>query len=129
MDEKRKNSLLKFFSVSVICFGIIYFAFMLLAVFSSRMPIQLVVFLGFASFILFIMNDTVDEKADEVGNSREWRILSFVSFTILILLCYAVIIYIMQLRRQDSILWAIIALYDSTLLDKSIRALVQLKRT
>ena len=70
-----------------------------------------------------------DEKADEVGNSREWRILSFVSFTILILLCYAVIIYIMQLRRQDSILWAIIALYDSTLLDKSIRALVQLKRT
>ena len=75
------------------------------------------------------MNDTVDEKADEVGNSREWRILSFVSFTILILLCYAVIIYIMQLRRQDSILWAIIALYDSTLLDKSIRALVQLKRT
>ena len=102
---------------------------MLLAVFSPRMPIQLVVFLGFASFILFIMNDTVDEKADEVGNSREWRILSFVSFTILILLCYAVIIYIMQLRRQDSILWAIIALYDSTLLDKSIRALVQLKRT
>ncbi len=127
MNEKHKISLQKFFSVSTVVFGIIYLIFMTLALLSPVLPVQLIVCLIFGSFFLFIIQDTVNEKAEEAGNLKQWRILSLPFFTILILICYAAVIYLLQLERQTGILWAVIALYDSILLDKSMRALHNLK--
>ena len=127
MNEKHKISLQKFFSVSTVVFGIIYLIFMKLALLSPVLPVQLIVCLIFGSFFLFIIQDTVNEKAEEAGNLKQWRILSLPFFTILILICYAAVIYLLQLERQTGILWAVIALYDSILLDKSMRALHNLK--
>ena len=127
MNEKHKISLQKFFSVSTVVFGIIYLIFMTLALLSPVLPVQLIVCLIFGSFFLFIIQDTVNEKAEEAGNLKQWRILSLPFFTILILICYAAIIYFLQLERQTGILWAVIAFYDSSLLDKSLRALHNLK--
>ena len=127
MNEKHKISLQKFFSVSTVVFGIIYLIFMTLALLSPVLPVQLIVCLIFGSFFLFIIQDTVNEKAEEAGNLKQWRILSLPFFTILILICYAAVIYLLQLERQTGILWAVIALYDSILLDKSMRALHHLK--
>ena len=127
MNEKHKISLQKFFFISTIVFGIIYLIFMALALFSPVLPVQLIVSLIFGSFFLFIIQNTVNEKAEEVGNLKQWRILSLPFFTILILICYAAVLYLLQLERQTGILWAVIALYDSILLDKSMRALHNLK--
>lgn len=127
MNEKHKISLQKFFFVSTVVFGIIYLIFMTLALLSPVLPVQLIVCLIFGSFFLFIIQDTVNEKAEEAGNLKQWRILSLPFFTILILICYATVIYLLQLERQTGILWAVIALYDSILLDKSMRALHNLK--
>ncbi len=127
MNEKHKISLQKFFSVSTVVFGIIYLIFMTLALLSPVLPVQLIVCLIFGSFFLFIIQDTVNEKAEEAGNLKQWRILSLPFFTILILICYAAVIYLLQPERQTGILWAVIALYDSILLDKSMRALHNLK--
>ena len=127
MNEKHKISLQKFFSVSTVVFGIIYLIFMTLALLSPVLPVQLIVCLIFGSFFLFIIQNTVNEKAEEVGNLKQWRILSLPFFTILILICYAAVIYLLQPERQTGILWAVIALYDSILLDKSMRALHNLK--
>ena len=127
MNEKHKISLQKFFSVSTVVFGIIYLIFMTLALLSPVLPVQLIVCLIFGSFFLFIIQDTVNEKAEEAGNLKQWRILSLPFFTILILICYAAVIYLLQLERQTGILWAVIAPYDSILLDKSMRALHNLK--
>lgn len=127
MNEKHKISLQKFFSVSTVVFGIIYLIFMTLALLSPVLPVQLIVSLIFGSFFLFIIQDTVNEKAEEAGNLKQWRILSLPFFTILILICYAAVIYLLQPERQTGILWAVIALYDSILLDKSMRALHNLK--
>lgn len=127
MNEKRKISLQKLFFISTIVFGIIYLIFMALALFSPMIPVQLIVCLIFGSFFLFIIQDTINEKAEEAGNLKQWRILSLPFFTILFLICYSAIIYLLQLKRQTGILWAVIALYDSILLDKSMRALHNLK--
>lgn len=77
---------------------------------------------------LLIIQDTVNTKADELGDVRSWGFLSLPSFTMLIILCYAVMVYYLQFKQLDDILWATIGLFDSILLDKSLRALRKLKQ-
>jgi len=80
------------------------------------------------TFFLLIIQDDVNTKAEELGNIGSWGLLSLPSFTMLMVLCYAVMVYYLQIKQQDDILWAVIGLYDSTLLDISLRALRKLKQ-
>jgi len=127
MDENQKAALRKFFSVStVVCFAA-YLVFMAILLFSLPVSTSVFVCLIFVAFSLFIIQDAVNTRAEELGDIGRCGLLSLPFITIFIGLYYAVSVYYMKLKQQDDMLWVVIALYDSILFDKSFRALHKLK--
>ncbi|MDN0033815.1 hypothetical protein QVN85_12975 [Oscillibacter valericigenes] len=128
MDENHKAALHRFFSIASVVFFVIYLAFMTISLFSFSVSILVFLCLMLVPVFLLIIQDTVNTKADELGDVGSWGFLSLPSFTMLIVLCYAVMVYYLQFKQLDDILWATIGLFDSILLDKSLRALRKLKQ-
>lgn len=128
MEENHKAALRRFFSIASVVFFVIYLAFMTISLFSFSVSTPVFLCLMLVVFFLMIIQDTVDTKVEELGNIGSWGFLSLPAFTMLVVLCYAVMVYYLQLKQLDDILWAFSALFDSTLLDKSLRALRKLKQ-
>lgn len=128
MDEKQKTELYKFFSISSVIFFVIYFIFMAILIFSLSVSMPIFLCLMLVMFFLFIIQDTINEKIEELGDIDGGGFLSLPSFTVLIVLYYAVMVYYLRIKEPDTILWAVLALFDSTLLNKSLRALRKLKQ-
>lgn len=128
MDENRKAGLRYFFFIASVAFFAVYLVFMGLALFSVPTSTPVFLFLMLVAFSLFIVQDTVNEKAEEVGDIGQCGFLSLPFFTLLIVLGYAVMVYYLQIKQRDDILWVVCALIDSTLFDKSLRALRKLDK-
>jgi len=128
MDENRKAALRRFFSIASVVFFAIYLVFMMFSLFSFSFSTPVFLCLSLVIFFLLIIQDAVNTKAEELGDIGSWGLLSLPSFTMLMVLCYTVMVYYLQFKQLDDILWAVIALYDSTLLDTSLRALRKLKQ-
>lgn len=126
MEENRKAALRRFFSIASVIFSAIYLVFMMFSLFSFSFSTPVTLCLMLVMFFLLIIQDTVNTKAEELGDIGNSGFLSIPFFTMLIVLCYAVIVYFLQFN--DDILWAFIGLYDSTLLETSLRALRKLKQ-
>lgn len=126
MEENRKAALRRFFSIASVIFSAIYLVFMMFSLFSFSFSTPVTLCLMLVMFFLLIIQDTVNTKAEELGDIGNFGFLSIPFFTMLIVLCYAVIVYFLQFN--DDILWAFIGLYDSTLLETSLRALRKLKQ-
>jgi len=119
---------LQYFSIISVAFLAIYIVCMIISLFSVSVSMPAFLCLMLVTFFLLIIQDDVNTKAEELGNIGSWGLLSLPSFTMLMVLCYAVMVYYLQIKQQDDILWAVIGLYDSTLLDISLRALRKLKQ-
>ena len=128
MDENRKAALRRYFSIMSVAFWAIYIVYMIISLFSVSVSMPAFLCVMLVAVFLFIIQDDVNTKAEELGNIGSWGFLSLPSFTMLMVLCYAVMVYYLQIKQQDDILWVVIALYDSTLLDISLRALRKLKQ-
>lgn len=127
MDENQKATLRKSFSVStVVCFAT-YLVFMAILLFSLPVSTPVFVCLIFVMVSLFIIQDAVNTRVEELGDIGRCGLLPLPFITIFIGLYYAVSVYYMKLKQQDDMLWVAIALYDSILFDKSFRALHKLK--
>jgi|GEM_PF-2231411 len=128
MEENRKATLRRYFSIISVAYLAIYIVCMIISLFSVSVSMPAFLCLMLVTFFLLIIQDDVNTKAEELGNIGSWGLLSLPSFTMLMVLCYAVMVYYLQIKQQDDILWAVIGLYDSTLLDISLRALRKLKQ-
>ena len=128
MEENRKVALRRYFSIISVVFFAIYIICIIISLFSVLISMPVLLCLMLVTFFLLIIQDDVNTKAEELGNIGSWGFLSLPSFTMLMVLSSAVMIYYLQIKQQDDILSAVIGLYDSTLLDKSLRALRKLKQ-
>jgi cytochrome b561 len=128
MEENRKAALRRFFSIASVVFFVIYLVFMMLSLFSFSVSTPVFLWLTLVTIFLFIIQDTVNTKVEELGYIGSWGFLSLPSFSMLMVLCYAVMAYYLQFKQRDDVLWAVCGLYDSTLLDTSLRALRKLKQ-
>lgn len=128
MEENRKAALRRYFSIISVVFFAIYIICIIISLFSVSISMPVLLCLMLVTFFLLIIQDDVNTKAEELGNIGSWGFLSLPSFTMLMVLSSAVMIYYLQIKQQDDILSAVIGLYDSTLLDKSLRALRKLKQ-
>ena len=128
MNEIRKAKLQQFFFIASVAFFVVYLIFMVVALFSLPTSTPIFLCLMFVAFFLFIVQDAVNEKVKEVGDIGWCGFLSLPSFTMLIVVCYAVMVYYLQVKQQEDILWVVCALIDSTLFDKSLRALRKLNK-
>lgn len=126
MDENREAALRRYFSIISVVFFTIYIVCMMISLFSISVPTPVLICLIFVAFSLFIIQDDVSTKAEEVGDISRSRFLSLPFVTNIIALCYALMVYL-QIKQQYDFLWVVIAQFDSTLLDTSLRALRKLK--
>lgn len=124
--ERNNTGLRNFFLISSVAFFVIYLIFMILALFSIPTSAPVFVCLMLIALSLFILQNAVNEKAEEVGDIGRCGLLSLPFFTALIVVCYIVMVYILKLKGQEDILWVVCALITSTVFDKSVRALRKL---
>ena len=129
MDEKEKTNLRKFFSTYSAIFSVIYCIYIATLIFSLPFSTPLFAFLTFIMFFLFIVQNAINEKVEELGDIGAGRLLSLPFFTGLIVLYYAVMVFYLETKEVNTVLWAVLALYDSVLLDKSLRAWRKLKQS
>lgn len=128
MEENRKVVLRRYFSILSVVFLAIYMVCMIILLFSVSVSMLGIVGLVYVGFFLIIIQDDVNTKAKETGDIKKFGFLSLSFFTMLIVLCYAVMVYYLKIKQQEDVLWVMIALIDSTLLDTSLRALHKLKQ-
>ena len=128
MEENRKAALRRYFSIMSVVFFAIYMVCMIILLFSVSVSTLVFLCLMLVAFSLIIIQDDVNTKAKEAGDIGSWGFLSLPFFTMLIVLYYAVMVYYLKIIQQDNMLGLVIALTDSTLLDKSLRALRKLKQ-
>lgn len=126
MDEKRAASLRRFFSVSAVVFFLVYLGLMALSLFSFPLSQAAMGCLVFGTFLLVLMKNVVETKAEELGGVESFRLVSLTAFTILFDLCYCVMIYWLRIKPVEDALWAVIALLASMLVDTSLCALRRL---
>ena len=125
--ERNNAGLRNFFLIVSVAFFVIYLIFMILALFSIPTSAPIFVCLMIIALSLFILQNAVNEKAEEVGDIGRCGLLSLPFFTALIVVCYIFMVYALKIKEQEDVLWVVCALIDSTLFDKSVRALRKLR--
>lgn len=128
MEENRKAALRRYFSIMSVIFFAIYIVCMIISLFSVSVSGPVLVGCVSVIFFIFIVQDDVNTKVEELGSVSRRRLLSLPFFTMLIVIVYVVMIDYLQIKQQDDVLGVVIGFYDSFLLDKSLRALHKLKQ-
>ena len=129
MEEKRKEELTKFFTVSSAVLSVLYAACILLSLLAPLLPKFIPLLAFFLFFLTLMIGLTVKEKAEDLGHMEKGRLFFVIPLIpLLMLLCYAVAEYSLRTGQPDRIYFALLAFYISFSLNASLRTLRWLKR-
>ena len=129
MEEKRKEELTKFFTVSSAVLSVLYAACILLSLLAPLLPKFIPLLAFFLFFLTLMIGLTVKEKAEDLGHMEKDRLFFVIPLIpLLMLLCYAAAEYSLRTGQPDRIYFALLAFYISFSLNASLRTLRWLKR-
>lgn len=129
MEEKRKEELTKFFTVSSAVLSVLYAACILLSLLAPLLPKFIPLLAFFLFFLTLMIGLTVKEKAEDLGHMEKGRFFFVIPLIpLLMLLCYAAAEYSLRMGQPDRIYFALLAFYISFSLNASLRTLRWLKR-
>lgn len=129
MEEKRREELTKFFTVSSAVLSVLYAACILLSLLAPLLPKFIPLLAFFLFFLTLMIGLTVKEKAEDLGHMEKGRLFFVIPLIpLLMLLCYVAAEYSLRTGQPDRIYFALLAFYISFSLNASLRTLRWLKR-